>query len=353
MSETPGKEVTLSEVFVIIRNWWRYFLSKWMWFLLVCIVFGLLGIFYAWKQKPVYTAELTFAADNDNTSKLSSYVGLASQFGLDVGGGGGGVFEGDNLMLLLQSRLLVEKTMLSTILTNGRRELLINYYLRVNKLNKDWKEDTALSKIIFRPNQQYGQRARDSVLKKICKGIIDHSLNIDKVDKKMNIIAVRMVDHDELFAKIFVEQLANNAIQYYIDYKIKKTKQNVQILQHQTDSVRSMLSGNIVSVAVANDLNLNPLRQVVRAATQQKQIDVQVNGQLYGELLKQLEFAKINLRRETPLIQIIDTPQFPLEKKKLGRLMMGIIFAVIGGFVTLCYFSVRKLLNDNLHKGSK
>jgi uncharacterized protein involved in exopolysaccharide biosynthesis len=96
-----------------------------------------------------------------------------------------------------------------------------------------------------------------------------------------------------------------------------------------------------MSVAVTNDLNVNPIRQVVRANVQRKQVDVQVNGQLYGELLKQLELSKIGLRRETPFIQIIDTPRFPLEKKKLGRLLAGLIFGFIGTFLTVIFLIIR------------
>ncbi|MEJ7682727.1 MAG: hypothetical protein WKG06_33685 [Segetibacter sp.] len=69
-------------------------------------------------------------------------------------------------------------------------------------------------------------------------------------------------------------------------------------MQRQTDSVRNLVSGNIVSIASENDLNINPLRQLPKANIQRKGIDVQVNTALYGELVKNLELSRMALRRK-------------------------------------------------------
>ena len=56
---------------------------------------------------------------------------------------------------------------------------------------------------------------------------------------------------------------------------------------------------------------------------------MQANTAILIELVKQTELAKVTLRKETPLIQIIDHPIFPLKREKTGKLK-GLI---IGGFV--------------------
>lgn len=195
---------------------------------------------------------------------------------------------------------------------------------------------------MFTSENQLRSRKEDSVLQKICLSI-SKSLQIEKVDKKSDIISVQYRSGNELFAKIFVEELVNNVISYYIDYKVKKTKQNVTILQRQADSVRNLINGNIVDIAVSSDLNVNPTRQIVRTGIQRKQVDAQVNGALYTELVKNLELSKLSLRKETPLVQIIDSPMLPLEKKKKGRLLTGIVFGFLGCFLTLCYYASKKI----------
>ncbi len=340
------KEITIRDFKMMVKGWWTHLLSKWIWFAVISIVFGLLGIWYAWQQKPLYTAEITFEPENNSSSTLGAYAGLAAQFGVDMSAGGGTVFEGDNLMELLRSRLLIQKTLLTPVMIDGKKELLVNYYIRANKIDKDWKKDTALRKVVFTEEQTEPLRVRDSLMKKFCKEIVEGALAIDKIDRKLSIVSVKMTDENELFAKMFVEQLVNNATQYYIDYKVKKSRQNVAILQRQTDSIRSLLTGNIVAVAVSNDLNVNPIRQVVRAGVQRKQVDVQVNSAVYAELVKQLEISKVSLRKETPLIQFIDTPQLPLDKKKLGRLRTGILFGMGGFFACLAFFVLKRTLSN-------
>ena len=83
---------------------------------------------------------------------------------------------------------------------------------------------------------------------------------------------------------------------------------------------------------------------MVRTGVVRRQVDVQANGTVYGELLKQLEVSKISLRRETPLIQIIDEPRIPLDNDKPGRLKTGIIFSLLGGIACFFYLLLKKLL---------
>jgi uncharacterized protein involved in exopolysaccharide biosynthesis len=332
-------EISMADIFVAIRGIVKHILSKWPYVLTIALVFSVIGFWYASEKKPVYTAELTFSPENDRSTGVNMYAGIAAQFGLDLGGGGGGVFEGDNLIVFLRSRMLIEKALLSRV----NKDALIDYYITSHKLDKDWKSKPSLKNISLSSPKEVGLRVRDSLMNEIVKDIGD-ALEIEKIDKKVNIIALRMKDTDELFCKLFVEQLVNNGIQYYTAYRSEKTRENVRILQRQTDSVRSMLTGNIISVAETNDLNVNPIRQIARAHVQRTQVDIQANGQLYGELAKQLELSKIALRKETPFIQIIDTPRLPLEKKRLGRFKTAFLFSFAGAFLYIVSLLSKRLL---------
>lgn len=343
MNTNSEKDISVEQFKLVVKEYSQYFSTKWKLLFIIGFFSGVVGIVYAWLQKPLYVAEITFAAESESASPLGGYAGLAAQFGFDAGGSNG-AFEGENLVELMHSKMLIEKTLLSPVLIEDKKELLINYYIRKNKYDKKWAKDPKLNNVKFLGYNDPPNRDRDSILKKISAQLSKNSLRINKVDKKLNFISAKMEDGDEYFAKAFIEKLVSNVIQYYTDYKSKKARQNVDILKHQADSVRNMLSGNIVEIAVTNDLNVNPLRQVARTSVQRKQVDVQVNSALYGELVKNLELSRITLRKETPLIQIIDTPSFPLEKKKLGRFLGGFLFGFVGFFLALFYFFIKKLL---------
>jgi uncharacterized protein involved in exopolysaccharide biosynthesis len=328
----------------LVKEWKSYILSKALIIVAIAVVAAILGITYAWLQKAKYTAEITFAPENDKGS-AGVYAGLAAQFGLDIGGGSGGVFEGESMIEFLKSKMLIEKALFNDVQPNGKNQLLINYYVESHYADKNGRVDRAKFPA-FTDGQMAPLRTRDSILNKIIDDL-GKQLVIEKVSKTANIVSVRLTDKDELFAKLFVEALVATGIEYYKAYRSKKNRENVSILQRQTDSVRGLLTHNIVAVAQSTDLNVNPARQVVRTSSQRSQVDVQVNGQVYGELLKQLELSRITLRKETPFVQVLDTPRLPLEKKKMGRLMAGILFGFLGGFFALCFFIIKKVMLSN------
>jgi uncharacterized protein involved in exopolysaccharide biosynthesis len=321
----------------------RYLYSRWLVILLAGFLAGVAGVAYAWLTKPVYLAEMTFVTDNDNGSKLSAYAGIAAQFGFDMGSGGSNVFEGDNLIELLKSRSMVQTTLLTSY---SPSELVIDRFVAVNGLNEGWSENPKTMGIKFDPDISGSSRAEDSIIQEVTSRIIKTRLNIFRKDKKLSLIVAQMKDGDEEFAKRFIELLASNAIRYYSDYKSRKARYNVEILESKVDSVRRMLFGNISEVAAINDLNVNPIKQSVRSGAQRKQVDVQVNGVLYTELLKNLEMAKMILSKETPLIQVIDKPMFPLEKKKPGRLRTGIGVAIFGGVLMVFFLLARRWIRE-------
>jgi uncharacterized protein involved in exopolysaccharide biosynthesis len=67
---------------------------------------------------------------------------------------------------------------------------------------------------------------------------------------------------------------------------------------------------------------------------------------MYGEVIKNLEYTKISMEQETPVIQIIDIPIYPLKKIKLGRLMGIVLGGFMGGVIIVFYLICRKILND-------
>jgi hypothetical protein len=158
-----------------------------------------------------------------------------------------------------------------------------------------------------------------------------------------------MKDENEVFAKDFVEILVNNASKYYIEYKSRKASKNYQLINRLTDSVRGMLYGNIESYATTNDLNVNPLRQIVRTGSQRIQVNAQANTALYTELLKQLGVSQITLQKETPLVQIIDQPVLPLKKEKKGKLLTGIIFSILGTFLVTTYLLLSRWVKSTMN----
>lgn len=328
-------EISLKDFISKIKQWWRYILSKWVRILLGGIICAAIALGYAYIKKPVYNASLSFALQDDKPGGgLNGALGLASQFGIDVGGvAGGGEFSGDNLLELMKSRSMVEKALLTTITINNKKQTLADYYIDFNKLRSKWAGKPNLENIHFLPDADRSKftRTQDSILGSFHKNLIASNLSVDKIDKKLSIISVKVSSTSELFSKYFTEVLTTEVADFYVQIKREKSGKNVAILQRQTDSVRRSLNSAISGVASSVDANpnANPLIQRLHVPSQSRQVDVVANTAILGELVKNLEVAKMSLLQQTPLIQIIDRPILPLDKNRLGKLKA----LVIGGFI--------------------
>jgi uncharacterized protein involved in exopolysaccharide biosynthesis len=342
-------EISLKELIVKIKEWVQYLKSKWKIILIIATLSGIIGFVYASFQKPTYKAVMTFVLEEDKGGGMTGAMGLASSFGIDLGSGGGGLFTSSNILELMKSRFVIQKTLLSPVLINGKQISLADYYAQVNELNKSWEENVRTKGLHFPFN---GDRAKfslvqDSVLQKMGDAIVKGNLTIAQKDKKVSIISIEVKTNDEQFSKLFCEQLAKETSEFYIETKSKKSRINVDILQKQSDSIRAELNGAIVGVASANDnvYNLNPALNVKRTPGTRRQVDVQANTAILTQLVAQLELAKVNLRKETPLIQVVDQPMYPLEKEKVGRLKSLVLGGFLGGFLTVLY-----LIGSSLYK---
>jgi hypothetical protein len=349
MSSKVNDEIELFDFVVAVRNTILFILSKWLKIVLLAILFGILGIVYAYFKKPIYVSETTFVTENSGNDKFSSYASIAAQFGFDLGTGNGGAFEGENLIEFFKSKNIITKTLLSKEVTSN--QLYIDLYIQNYHLNNGWEKKPQFKNIKFNTSYNANSRICDSILNIIYKKISKGSLDIVKKDKKLNYFTIQLRDENESFAKGFLETLLKNGIEFYTSYKVKKAQSNVDILQNKTDSVKALLISNVYSVGEINDFNINPIKQIVKIPVQKKQIDQQVNAALYNELFKNLELAKLSLIKETPLIQIIDASRYPLQVEKQSKLITGILFSITAAILYISFLFLqnwyRKALKAN------
>ena len=274
MEDNKENEISLKEILAIIREWYYYFLSKWKLIVICGLLGAILGLTYSFVQKPVYTAKLTFAVEEEGSGGgLGGALGLASQFGFDFGGSGGGAFEGANLLELFRSRKIIQQTLLRAIRFENREMTIAEMYILNENWREKWSNKPNLKNVLFLPANRY---------------------------------------------------------------------------KKQTDSIRGALNGAITGVAVANDntFNLNPALNIKRTPSVRRQVDVQANSAILTELVKQTEIAKVTVRKETPLVQIIDQPIYPLKKEKFGK-AKGIIYGgILAGIFVIIYLTIRRLISE-------
>lgn len=331
-------EISMNELFNKFSNKVQNLLKYKIWISTILVISLILGFIFFNIQTTNYKAEINFVLDDDKQSGMNGAGIVASQLGLDIGSNSNGVFSGDNLIFLFKSRLIVEKTLLSNVKINNKDMCLADYYLQTF-YPKNYKKNLFYLKKIENLNIK-----EIKLLQSIRSEILKDILDVRQKDKKTTITSITVISKNELFSKFFCEQIAKDVSNFYIETRSKKAKLNRDILQKQVDSVRDKLNQAIDGVAIASDkfYNFNPAYLVSKTSSTKRNVDIQANTAVLTQLVANLEMAKISLRKETPLIQVIDYPILPLDQVKYSLLFIEFIFTIIAFLVSILYFTIIK-----------
>jgi hypothetical protein len=346
-------EISLKDLLLKIKEWYAYLLSKWKIIVVAGIIGAGIGLLYTFNEKPIYTATLSFVLEDEKSGGggLSGALGLASQFGIDVGGSAGSIFSGANLLELFKSRRMVEQTLLNPVTVDGKTISFAEWYIQNAQWRKAWAKEE-YQNIQFLPNANRASftREQDSIMGMMYQDLSTNGLMVAQKDKKISIISVEVKSPDERFAQYFTEAIVKEVSDFYVLTKSKKANMNMAILERQTDSIRTELNADISGVAVANDntFGLNPALNVNRVPSARRQVDVQANTAILTALVQQTEMARVTLRKETPLIQVIDRPILPLKKEKLGKKKGILLGGLLAGFFLALCLIVNKMFRSIL-----
>jgi hypothetical protein len=314
-------------------------------FSIAVLALGIALIYFSYHQfrKTVYSAQTTFVLETGGGSS-GNISSLASVVGIDLNSlsGGSTLFEEDNIIELYRSRRMLYETLLSKGYFSGDSLRLISRWVREENLIEKWRGELGNPIFNFEIPQEQFTVKHDSLLFKVIKDFQEKHLVVDKPDRLLSILSVTFSATDQQFAKIFNEALVEKVNNFYLLAKTKKTGENLKTLLRQADSTRMVLDDAIVQMARATEQlpNPNPLYASSQVPIQKLSIDVQANAAVYEEIVKNLEVAKISHRNNTPLILIIDGPMYPLTSDKDRLLKRIIIGLILGGFLSVFYFSL-------------
>ncbi len=314
-------------------------LNKWWLFLIVGLLAGVAGIYYASKQKTTYKSRLTFALDQGEG--MSGTISLAAQFGVNIGDGQD-VFSGDNILEILKSRRMIEGTLLSIDTFQNKPYTLIEYFLQQNQDNNAKKERN----IHFPVGQSRSAftYAQDSLLYQSYKDFAKNYITADKPDRKYNIYEVTITNPNEKFTKDFTDRLVEKTNEFYTDISTKKAKETLDILEKRVAVMKGNVNSSIGSKAEIQDVNLNPAFSAAQVPVLKQEANIQVYSGAYAEMFKNLEVARYQYLKRIPLMQIIDAANYPMQKIVASKLKTAIIFSFVACFIVFLILWIMNLL---------
>ncbi|MBT5858785.1 MAG: hypothetical protein HOH88_02850 [Flavobacteriales bacterium] len=332
-------ESTLKDVFLTIRDYKNELKRKLVLIISVVILFSLIGYIYSINQEDKYVATLSFIVEGDEDGlNLSSLGGMASQFGLDFGGGGSSSFSQQNVIELLKSRKIVEESLKKEYTISGKRYSLLEHYIINNNIIEDSSEI------------KFDGIYNDSITNIVWRQIIDNKLEVSYQNDEANILNLNYSSVSSQFAKHFTESLIDEMSGMYSSYQTERIRFSLNNLKSRSDSVFSELQKSERNLARIKDRNTRVITASGRLDEIRYMREVQVLNTMYLELIKNTEIVKMSLLNETPIIQIVDTPILPLSIVKRSFMFWITIFSFLGFSIISFIIIIRKLVKDTLNE---
>lgn len=308
MANTNGY-LKIGDVLNAVKSFFTYLLrnQKWLW--ATSIILGIVGGSYGLIKKPSYLGKGSFILEEKTMG--GGLSGLASQFGLDLGsviGGNTNIFTGDNVIDILKSEKVITEVLMTSVYSSAGSPTLADHYLDFMNWRNKYPE---MSLLQF--NKPGNEVLKDSVLQLMHEVIVEKQLTVDRINKKGSIIEIQTISNSQIFSKLFTERLLNATLKMYMDIKTGAARENVERLEKRADSLARSMSSKTYKAAASQVLDANIAFKTTAVPTEIYGREKMLVFTLYTEVIKNLELAKMALTNQTPIMQKLDSPRYPLK----------------------------------------
>lgn len=319
--------ISLKELIQKIQEWIAYLTTQWKLIIVIAGLGGIIGFVYAKSKNVQYRASVIFTLEEDKPNFGQNSFG--SQL-LDFSSGGGAIFSKANLLAMLKSETLVKEALLEKALINGKSTSIVNYFIRTTFKKNQY--DTL--------PENLSEFTKEEILKvrSISNALLQPIKLVDNYNKT-SFIQISYTSNNEFFTNLFIHKILEIASKKYTKYKTEKTRRSISLLQSQSDSLRNLQEMLLNGIANESDnyLNLSSVYNIKKTVSQKKQFDLQILSSTLSQVVTNLEASKMALKKETPLIFIIEDSELPLNKIEVNNLK-AILVGIISGFIFLVLF---------------
>jgi hypothetical protein len=328
------KTIVLGDVIESVKRFFDYLRSQFVLIALCGLVGLVLPLIYRAFQKPAYAASTTFILE-EKSAGGGGLAGIASQVGLDLGslGSGSSLFTGDNILDIIKSRVIIEKVLLTPISGNSGKTLA-DLYVEFSGLGERLPAPVSFASLGAHSVYQ------DSVLYVMYEQIAKKNVSVDRLNKKGSIFKIVTVSQNQVFSKNFAERLLKETTTYYVDVKTSSASANVKRLQARGDSLLRVLNAKSYATASFQILDPNVAFKSMSVPAEVSSRDKSIVFSIYAEVTKNLEMSRIALVSQTPVIQLLDVPKYPLMDDRKSYLFLGFFGFIAGIFaaIVLCLY---------------
>jgi len=339
-------EVSLKDLIMMIQVWFSILWKNIIIVGLIGLIGAFAGFFIAYLKRPTYKAELRFVVKTEGSGS-GMMSGMWGGLGAMLGGSAMGS-PLERTVEIASSDRIIGSALLSEVQIGGKKEVLANSLIRLNKLNEVWEKDTVLRNVQFSvtdtliEQMTFAKRKAIKTLESLLipktgDGIISKSF-----DKKSGVVTLAATHLNEEFSIILAKEVFNKLRDFYVEQMTTSAANNVQILQKKVDSIKFELAKVQSSYARTTDQSFGLLFQEDKVELKKLAVREQMLLAMYAEAQKNLETFKFMNDSAIPSLTVIDMPYSPLKKIQKSKIIYAAGGFFLGGFLTFLFIAIRR-----------
>ena len=329
----------------------------------ISLVFALIGVIFALSSPNIYTATTTFILKGKSSGSVGgSLNGLASLAGISLSGMSGGNSEIPPTMypMLLNSIPFLEKTVSLKVPLNGQNILIKEYLL--SQISS--KESNSFNFVTFLKKYTIGLPAllkgkifaKMKALPSAAENLTIKRLNYEdeqlfnylkrlvtiNVDKKEGFITLSVQNKYPEVAATIAQNTQNLLQQEVIDFKIKNAQESLNFTESLYNKKKIAFETLQDELASFRDQHQNISSGLFKNKISRLESEFAIASAVNEELAKQVEQARIQVSKDTPIFTIIDPVVIPNQRTSPNRTLIVLGFAFFGFFLGLGYALIKE-----------
>ena len=352
MNEVSKQQVNEDEI-DLIELLKKVYLEK-KFILKTSILAALFGIVYALFQPNEFTSSTTFIPQLSSGVKSggSSLSGLASLAGINIGSMESSSEFPPSLYPQVVNGIPFKLDLLSSNINLNGKEILVKDYFSnqgssLNILGTIKKYTIGLPSLLLgsfnaqdvapSKSEIYSVSQEDQALFYAIEGVLSLSLN-----DKEGFITISFTDNDKNIAAQ-ITQIAQTLLQKkIIEFKNKSSKEMLDFAMKQYSEKKTSYEKLQDERAVFVDKNINISSSLFQNKLSRIESEVNISAAIVQQLASQVEQAKLQVNKDTPVFTTIKPVTIPFERSAPKRSQIVLIFGFLGLVLSCGYVIVKE-----------
>ena len=269
----------------------------------ISLLFGFIGIYIALSSPLKFNSSTVFITQNENSSANSSLSGVASLVGINLSSVSGSEITSSMYPLVAESPKF-KRLLLETIIDKESKITLKSFIIDKYKLKG---EKTQSSSLIYVSELEEDCFEFISLMVQVTVNKKDGFVTISTTMPIAEYAATLAINAQEILQKIIIEN------------KIESARQNLKFSENQLYQKKLEFDELQSKLSYFKDSNLNLVNSLIINEQDKLEAEFEIINAVVTELSKQVEQAKLQVNKDTPVFSTIKEAVIPNKRSSPKR----------------------------------